>query len=167
LVANNTFVDIWNFPAYLGAGSVKRVVPADKLVVGNNVFLNCKELYPSASQFGAGVDLSTDIYWNAPGVQYYKFLSNRTNVPVAVPSNQNAGNARKLDPLFANPAQNDFRLRPGSPAIGTGINLSQYFGADKNGKPRPRLGAWDVGAIAREADGLLPFLFRSRITTAD
>ncbi len=32
------------------------------------------------------------------------------------------------------------------PGIGAGVNLSAYFGTDKNGDPRPEVGAWDLGA---------------------
>jgi parallel beta-helix repeat protein len=33
-----------------------------------------------------------------------------------------------------------------SPAIGNGVNLSQYFTTDKNNISRPTSGAWDIGA---------------------
>jgi len=148
LVANNTFVDIWNFPAYLGAGSVKRVVPPDKLFVGNNIFLNCKEMYPSKSHFGKDFDNSSDLYFNTTGVRYYKFENDRSNTAVGIPKNQNAFKAVYADPLLNNPSGNDFRLRKGSPAIRSGKNFSRFFTTDFDGNPRPAApSAWDIGAL--------------------
>lgn len=42
---------------------------------------------------------------------------------------------------------NDFRLRPGSPAIRMGLNLGSHFGYDLNGRKRPAQGPWDAGCF--------------------
>ena len=48
------------------------------------------------------------------------------------------------DPLFVNPAANDFRLLPNSPCIGAGTNLSFRFNVDY--KEAVRGATWDMGA---------------------
>jgi hypothetical protein len=62
------------------------------------------------------------------------------------------------DPLFAslafgsstNSVGNDYHLQSGSAAIGAGANLSDLnlpgLNTDKDGKPRPTAGSWDLGA---------------------
>lgn len=42
----------------------------------------------------------------------------------------------------------DLHLKPTSRCIGRGTNLSAFFGSDISGKPRPSVGAWDIGAYA-------------------
>ena len=46
-------------------------------------------------------------------------------------------------------SSNDFHLRPSSPAVGTGLNLTDVLGlqSDFAGRPRPATGAWDAGAF--------------------
>jgi hypothetical protein len=41
----------------------------------------------------------------------------------------------------------NFYLLSGSPALGTGINLSSVFTTDAAGQPRPSAGSWDMGAF--------------------
>jgi hypothetical protein len=41
----------------------------------------------------------------------------------------------------------NFYLLSGSPALGTGINLSSVFTTDAAGQPRPSTGSWDMGAF--------------------
>ena len=41
----------------------------------------------------------------------------------------------------------NFRLLPGSPAIGKGMNLYNLVKTDAAGQPRPATGPWDIGAF--------------------
>jgi hypothetical protein len=50
------------------------------------------------------------------------------------------------DPQFVNAGANNFHLRPGSPAIDQGDDLSTVFSTDIEGHPRPTGSAWDQGA---------------------
>ncbi len=43
----------------------------------------------------------------------------------------------------------DFHLLSGSPALGTGIDLSSAFTTDAAGNPRPSTGPWDMGAFVK------------------
>jgi predicted outer membrane repeat protein len=53
------------------------------------------------------------------------------------------GTQRSADPLFINPAQDDFHLRPDSPAINAGTNAGVTM--DIDGQLRPQQGAFDIG----------------------
>lgn len=72
-------------------------------------------------------------------------------------------NTRSGDPLFVNPAGGDFNIRTGSPAIGTGTNLYSVMSGlpmgvyDYEGRPRPSIGNWDIGAFQFEG-GSVPDL---------
>ena len=46
------------------------------------------------------------------------------------------------DPMFVDPAKNDYRLKPNSPAIGKGVS-PKGFNYDKSGTLRPQ--GWDKG----------------------
>jgi hypothetical protein len=51
--------------------------------------------------------------------------------------------------IVVQPATGDFHLVPGSPAIGTGVDLSATgFATDFDGTVRPPGAAWDIGAYA-------------------
>ncbi len=56
-------------------------------------------------------------------------------------------NMTSTDPMLVNPGGLDFHLQSGSPAIGTGLNLS-ILPTDFNNLSRPAGGAFDRGALA-------------------
>ena len=58
------------------------------------------------------------------------------------------GTTIQAAPLFVNSTSAGFdaHLGAGSPAINAGLNLSSFFGTDKDGAARPGSGAWDLGA---------------------
>jgi len=47
---------------------------------------------------------------------------------------------------------NDFRLRPGSPAIGMGLNLGSLYSYDLKGSARAAEGPWDAGCFSAPQD---------------
>lgn len=53
-------------------------------------------------------------------------------------------NSTEANPLFRDAANGDFRLRPGSPAIGAGVDVS--LTSDYAGVTVPTLGQIDIGA---------------------
>jgi len=57
----------------------------------------------------------------------------------------NPGNTEPADP-FVDLAGYDFRLKPTANSINSGIDLSGIVTIDKDGKPRPKGSAWDIGA---------------------
>jgi parallel beta-helix repeat protein len=56
------------------------------------------------------------------------------------------------DPLFVDPAQNDFHLQANSPAIDEGLALANVP-TDKDGVQRPQGAAWDIGAYEYTQEG--------------
>lgn len=56
---------------------------------------------------------------------------------------------RAASSVFVNPSAHDWRLKFGSPAIGSGTNLNNYFTTDIVGGIRT---TWDIGAYAYDGD---------------
>jgi len=51
------------------------------------------------------------------------------------------------DPLLVDLQKGDYHLKADSPLRGKGINLSKLYKTDFDGRPLPRDGKWDIGAI--------------------
>ncbi|MDP7287054.1 MAG: hypothetical protein QGH94_03565 [Phycisphaerae bacterium] len=51
------------------------------------------------------------------------------------------------DPLLVDPQKGDYHLKADSPLRGKGINLSKLYKTDFDGRPLPKTGKWDIGAI--------------------
>jgi hypothetical protein len=139
LIANNTFYSeagteqpaIW----YSGTSLNK----ADNLTIKNNLFIGhggssdstgWYQLYPGGSVSGLVADYN---YVTKPPTRYLA----KTGFSEA--HGINGGN-----PLFTNPAVNDFTLQSSSPAINKGTDLSVYFTKDRAGNTRS--GTWSIGA---------------------
>lgn len=56
------------------------------------------------------------------------------------------------DPLLADLEKGDYHLKADSPLRGKGINLSELYEKDFDGRPLPKIGKWDIGAIQYSAD---------------
>jgi len=63
-----------------------------------------------------------------------------------------------LSTIFANTGISDYSLKAGSPAIGSGINLSAYFNTDINGIIRSI--PWDIGAYAYAGFSGISYTFK-------
>ena len=45
----------------------------------------------------------------------------------------------------------DYHLKVDSPLRGKAINLSEFYQSDFDGRPLPKTGSWDIGAIQYSA----------------
>jgi len=71
-----------------------------------------------AGDWRAHVKLDGNLYWNAGGPTRF---ADGLELAAWQASAQQDGHSRVADPLFADPAQGDFRLQPGSPALELGF----------------------------------------------
>jgi len=55
------------------------------------------------------------------------------------------------DPRLVDLEKQDYRLKADSPLRGQAINLSELYKTDFNGRPLPKTGNWDIGAIQYNA----------------
>jgi hypothetical protein len=99
--------------------------------------INCKRI-----STGATILDDSNIYWDTPGVQFY----GTGGSPEGIPGDRQAGASRYIDPMLVNIPAHNFRPLTGSPAIGTGVALTDFFTTDILGSTR--VGAWDVGPYA-------------------
>ncbi len=71
------------------------------------------------------------------------------------------------DPLFANPAANDYRLAKGSPSVDAGTNMASVT-SDLAGVPRPTRNGWDQGCYEERGAGRIihqaPVITSSNVT---
>ena len=110
--------------------------------VFNNIFINCggdKNTTMKGAYYIQGdvKDYKCDYNFVARGAaDGYAPLTGNTEV-----HGINGG-----DPMFVDPANNDYRLKPNSPAINKGATLTG-FTYDKEGNIRPQGASWDIGAF--------------------
>ena len=93
---------------------------------------------PDGDNFQMPVDLLANNFDQTPGAGY------QTTLPITIDPSTNLN---KVDPLFVNPANDDFHLQPGSPMIDMGYlttpNLPDF---DLDGNPRVLGSSVDIGA---------------------
>ena len=51
------------------------------------------------------------------------------------------------DPGLVDLQKQDYQLKADSPLRGKAINLSEFYKTDFDGRPLPKTGNWDIGAI--------------------
>lgn len=138
LVANNIFYNFVTYYGIHGGGSLISAIPPENLIVKNNIFINNKRIGSNPALFD-----SSNMYWDLPGVQYYDTDGN----PVGIPSDRQCGDSVFVNPTCLAPELNNFNLFYGSPAINSGVDLSEYFTTDFSGVSRPQGSGWDIGAF--------------------
>ena len=97
---------------------------------------------PRLRGMGAGYNIITDRD-NSAKVLYY-------------PETHGINGGVTPQEIFADPANGDLRLKPNSPAINAGTDLSTGFNTDYAGTPRPQGTGWDIGAYEYMANSQAP-----------
>lgn len=111
--------------------------------IAHNTFAGSTGIYcnPNASALRT---FDSNIFYNVPSIspscQYQYNLS--------IPSAGLAGTGNITgDPMFKDPTNDDFHLKPGSAAIDTANPGDVFTGHDLDGTPRPQGGRSDIGAF--------------------
>ncbi|PHR90696.1 MAG: hypothetical protein COA78_34675 [Blastopirellula sp.] len=76
---------------------------------------------------------------------YFKYKSPKTTY------GNDPKQAGSGDPLLVNLAKGDYHLTANSPLRKKGLNLSKRYQTDFDGRPLPKTGKWDIGAIQYSA----------------
>lgn len=132
-----------------GSGADNASQAFTNVTVENNIIMN--SLYVGFWTYPAGnvVAANNNIYYNnSSALVHWGSSGNLTSIAAVRSTTGMESNGQAANPLvnaFPSPT-----LQSGSPAIGTGANLTSlaqtFLNADRNGTARPSTGAWDVGA---------------------
>lgn len=137
ILANNLFFGFTSFFAINGGTTV---TPISRLFVGNNIFLNCKQLISPGS---LALDAS-NVFWDSPTARFYDSNGNE----VAVPRDRGSDLAWNVDPSISYLTGQDYTIHAGSPLVDSGKDYSDYFTGDFTGRTQRPVGrAWDIGPI--------------------
>jgi len=150
---NNVFYECGNYGLFLNndpvAGDVANVVK-------NNIFYST--LINHIIAVSAGVVAATppiinnNIYWMGSGGET-KYQWGATDYTFTNWKTQSGGDANSIEvnPLFESPSTSDFRLRSGSPAINTGVDVG--LTEDYEGNTVPFGASVDIGAYEYGLEG--------------
>ncbi|MFP4016945.1 MAG: fibronectin type III domain-containing protein [Halanaerobiales bacterium] len=108
---------------------------SNNILYNNRIFIGGNEI--------PWVD-DSNIFYNEPDLQCYQDNGSPT---VCQGQLEMPSNCIWSDPLFVDPANGDYRLRPNSPAINNvkAIDYSDIFTTDIDGVSRPQGSGWDIG----------------------
>lgn len=116
--------------------------------VWNNIFCQSGTISTGGCWSGSFVNTNADYNFTSS----YGTNSAKDATKYTTNNGINTGGITPYD-LFVDPDNGDFNLKPGSPAIGAGIDLSaQGFSNDYTGTTRS--GTWDMGAYAYAVTGI-------------
>jgi parallel beta-helix repeat protein len=123
--------------------------PVTSAFIYNNTLFNNSGYALSFDNFGSGlpsgvIAKNNIFYMDGHAINDAtagQTCSNNLNAGSVTPCGTAEG---MTDPLFVNAAAGNFHIRPGSPAAGTGLDLSATFTTDADGNPRTT--PWSIGA---------------------
>jgi parallel beta-helix repeat protein len=138
-IVNNVFVNNLALQSFFPVGIALEDCP--NTIVKNNIFYN--QPYHTISVTGnwSGQEIDYNLAYRSDGLPSRCYMIDYECVTPAP-----AHHLWNVDPLFVNPAANDFHLRGGSPAIDAGIALAEVTN-DFDGVPRPQGPGYDIGAF--------------------
>jgi hypothetical protein len=141
----------------VGVGEYYGVLPDLGFTVGGNIVVSATtHMRADTSAIRNAMSINRELYYQGGGNVSIGWESSYTSVSAWMSGSGKGAGSKQADPLFTNAAAHDFTLRPGSPAIDAGLNMSTIaatfqakFGtsllADRAGHARPN-GVWDMGA---------------------
>jgi hypothetical protein len=126
-------VQFYNNVAWNNWGGLEIRGASTNMQIYNNTIVGSVN-EPGIIANGSDTKVKNNILWNNAGTM------TDTGSGAALSNNLTT------DPQFVNAGANNFHLRPGSPAIDAGEDLSSVCATDLEGRPRPRSGKWTLGA---------------------
>lgn len=144
-VFNNTFVGLGNTNTGGGAIYVQSAASTTTLEARNNIFESVYVAFGLQVGQTATIIADNNLY-NDVGIVAWNSSQKVTLANWQTALGGCPGTDRECSSLNVDPSLNRvYGLDPGSPAIGAGKNLSDYFTTDKNGISRPLSAAWNLG----------------------
>lgn len=146
LISNNTFVGAPSGYAIatMVSGQFGGTNPKTYTVT-NNVSMNCMLTFAQSMTPTTVLVQDYNIAGGTPNQGFYSYSTVNGLGTASFASWRAAGydiHGLNLNPVL----DGSYRLQTGSPAIGTGLNLWNYYGSDAAGKVRSASGGWDMGA---------------------